>query len=150
MALGKTAPIPADISMQAWSSRTDEASGNTHIFDLPLGLLTSILSRIFDPLTVVHVLCTCRLFRYACMSAPLCLRISDTKQEIETGIEDASQSKYSIGARTRRMLASIRCQMPMTKTLDLSGCWILDEDVAAVLADLRCLNCLILDGCQKL
>ena len=150
MALGRKSPIPTEISMEAWTSRTNETLGSTHIFDLPLGLLTSIVSRIFDPLTIVQVLCTCRLFRYVCMSAPLCLRISDTKQDIELGLEDGSQTKYNLGVRTRRLLASIRSQMPMTKSLDLSGCWILDEDIAAVLADLRCLNCLILDGCQKL
>lgn len=37
-----------------------------------------------------------------------------------------------------------------TRVLDLAGCSLVDEDVGTLLADLQSLQCLILDGCQKL
>ncbi len=40
--------------------------------------------------------------------------------------------------------------MPATQELDLAGCPVVDDDVAAVLTDLRSLERLVLDGCQKL
>lgn len=153
MALGRTAFESPETSMQPLASRSDEARGGTHIFDLPLALLSSILSRILDPVTATHVVCSCRLLRTVSKSVPYCFRVSYTKLDNEVRSEEVTQNKYSltaIGTWTRRLLSSVRSQMPMTKVLDLSGCWIVDEDVAAVLADLRCLKCLILDRCQKL
>ncbi|KAH7437884.1 hypothetical protein KP509_05G093700 [Ceratopteris richardii] len=142
-----------DASAQAsGSAREDDLSG-THILDLPCALLSRILSRVLDPVAAVYLACSCRTFRALSKSIPFCFKVSCAKMEYEMEIEEVVQKKHSLTAIrtwTRCLLSSIRTQMPMTKALDLSGCWILDEDIAAVLADLRYLKYLILDGCQKL
>jgi hypothetical protein len=56
----------------------------------------------------------------------------------------------TVGAWTRAALSGIRKYMPATQELDLAGCPVVDDDVAAVLTDLRSLERLVLDGCQKL
>lgn len=154
MARGLGSLEPSESLLQALGSRSEDNRG-THIFDLPLVLLSSVLARISDPVTAASVTCSCRLFRTISKSVPYRFRVSCTKLHEGAGAlsEEGIQNKYSstgVGMWTRKVLSTVRCQMPSTRVLDLSGCWIVDEDVAAVLADLRCLKCLILDGCQKL
>lgn len=154
MARGLGSLEPSESLLQALGSRSEDNRG-THIFDLPLVLLSSVLARISDPVTAASVTCSCRLFRTISKSVPYRFRVSCMKLHEGAGAlyEEGIQNKYSstgVGMWTRKVLSTVRCQMPSTRVLDLSGCWIVDEDVAAVLADLRCLKCLILDGCQKL
>jgi len=54
------------------------------------------------------------------------------------------------GSWTRAALGAIQIHMCATRELDLAGCFIVDDDVAAILSNLRCLERLILDNCQKL
>lgn len=54
------------------------------------------------------------------------------------------------GSWTRDALGAIRIHMCATQELDLSGCFIGDDDVTAILSNLRYLERLILDNCQKL
>jgi len=54
------------------------------------------------------------------------------------------------GSWTREALGAIRIHMCATEELDLAGCFIGDDDVAAILSNLPCLERLILDNCQKL
>lgn len=62
----------------------------------------------------------------------------------------AGNDAKKLSAWTRAGLTGIRCVMPSTQELDLAGCPILDDDVTGLLADLQCLERLVLDGCQKL
>lgn len=153
MVLYRLAKDSLDASMQISSCQSDEDLGGTHILDLPLALLSRILSQVLDPIAAAYIICSCRTFRALSRSIPFCFKVSCARLEHKVEIDEGVQKKLSLTAIrtwTRRLLSSVRSQMPMTKVLDLSGCWILDEDIAAVLADLRCLKCLILDGCQKL
>lgn len=146
---------PPESLMQVFARIPDDNQA-TNLLDLPLVLLNSILARISDPVAATHVICTCRLLRAISKSVPYRLRVSCTKLDDGVGISSSEEEIYkkhsltAAGSWTRKVLSTIRGQMPSTKFLDLSGCWIVDEDVAAVLADLRCLEGLILDGCQKL
>ena len=70
-----------------------------------------------------------------------------------TGIRIQSSGRYSpqtAGFWVRAALCGIRRYMCGTWVLDVGGCSLVDEDVGTLLADLQSLECLILDGCQKL
>jgi hypothetical protein len=51
---------------------------------------------------------------------------------------------------TRASLFGIQKCMQVTHELNLASCVIVDNDVAVVLIDLQCLECLVLNGCQNL
>ncbi|GLJ10929.1 hypothetical protein SUGI_0138210 [Cryptomeria japonica] len=108
------------------------------LMDLPPEVLLCIMERVNDVADLGAVVCTCRQFRTMARVVPFAVKLS--------------HSKYLPSSRvlTRAVLKSIRSYMPSTRVLDLAGTWIVDDDVAAVLADLKNLDCLVLDACQKL
>jgi hypothetical protein len=75
---------------------------------------------------------------------------SEFNPNLEMGIQSSRYGAQTVGAWTRAALSGIRKYMPATQELDLAGCPVVDDDVAAVLTDLRSLERLVLDGCQKL
>lgn len=113
---------------------SSESSDATRLTDLPESVAALVLARLRDPVDVVSALCSCRLFWALKLSVPfqLCLRL-----------DRAVTWRPSIIAWLRRHLVS-------TRELDLTGCPIVDKDVAQLVADLPCLDCLVLDNCQKL
>eukprot|EP01018_Ginkgo_biloba_P027961 Gb_07417 [translate_table: standard] len=117
---------------------SEEVLESANLNDLPLEVLSSVMSRVNDVMDLGSLLCTCHQFRFLARVVPFNIKLC--------------HSKYLPSSRvwTRAVLKSIRSHMPSTRVLDLSATWIADDDVAAVLADLKCLECLILDGCQKL
>lgn len=135
----------------------DDGGQGTHITDLPAVVLGSILAHLGDPVDVMSAFCTCRLFWFLVRTAPfrLCLRHRQVDETTAANGEDAPPNSVrfapqAAGSWTRAALGSIRTHMCGTRELDLAGCFILDDDVAAILANLRCLERLILDNCQKL
>uniref|UniRef100_A0A0D6QUM4 F-box domain-containing protein n=1 Tax=Araucaria cunninghamii TaxID=56994 RepID=A0A0D6QUM4_ARACU len=105
---------------------------------LPPEVLSCIMVRVNAAADLDALACTCRQFRSLARVVPFTVKLS--------------QCKFGPSSRvwTRGVLKSIRCYLPSTRVLDLAGTWIVDDDVAAVLADLKNLDCLVLDGCQKL
>jgi ankyrin repeat protein len=148
--------VPSAGLRRALMARDDEEQG-THVTDLPAVVLGSVLAHLEDPVDVMSALCTCRLFWFLVRTAPfrLCLRHRQFDETPAANGEDAPPTSVRVppqtaGSWTRAALGSIRTHMCATRELDLAGCFILDEDVAAILANLRCLERLILDNCQKL
>eukprot|EP00250_Pteridium_aquilinum_P004072 c14311_g1_i1 orf=837-1193(+) len=118
MAFCRMAFETLDASMQVSAYRSDETCGGTHIFDLPLALLSRILSQILDPVSVAYVICSCKMFRVLSKSVPYSLKVSCSKLENKLEVEERMQKKHSLTAIrmwTRRLLSSVRIQMPMTK-----------------------------------
>ena len=136
---------------------SDGGEQGTHVTDLPDVVLGSILAHLEDPVDVTSALCTCRLFLFLVRTAPFRLRLRH-RQFDETpaaNSEDAPPNggrvtSQTAGSWTRAASGSIRTHMRATRELHLAGCFILDDDVAAILVNLRCLERLILDNCQKL
>ncbi|CAM6122767.1 unnamed protein product [Calypogeia fissa] len=131
--------------------------GTTLVTDLPSVIVGSILSRIPNPFDVASGFRASRVFWGLARSAPFRLRLRSSRYQDTSGFGDDLGSPNRTGkdgtklaARTRAALTGIRSVMSRTQELDLAGCPILDDDVTGVLADLHCLECLVLDGCQKL
>ncbi|KAG0589865.1 hypothetical protein KC19_1G054500 [Ceratodon purpureus] len=136
--------------------RDGEEEG-THVTDLPAVVLGSILAHLGDPVDVMSALCTCRLFWSAKCTAPFRLRLQHRQfdETLAAYGEDGELTSGRVtpqtaGSWTRAVLASVRTHMCATRELDLSGCFIVDDDVMVVLTSLRSLERLILDNCQKL
>ncbi|KAJ7544919.1 hypothetical protein O6H91_09G099000 [Diphasiastrum complanatum] len=141
---------PLEYVMQILTSQ-GRRHGETKLLDLPSVVLVSVLTRISDPVDVACVLCSCRFLRTVTTSVDFFLKLRPWNTD--ESYEEVARSRLpgnGLGAWTRAALAGIRTQMPCTRVLDVAGCGVLDEDVSSVLADLRGLECLILDGCQKL
>lgn len=105
--------------------------------DLPPEVLTCIMGLVNDVVDLVFLVCTCRQFR-------------DLARVVPFSVKCRPKHSPSSRAWTRAVLKSVRCCMLSTRVLDMAGTWVVDDDVAALLADLKNLDSLILDGCQKL
>lgn len=105
--------------------------------DLPPEVLTCIMGLVNDVVDLVFLVCTCRQFR-------------DLARVVPFSVNCRPKHPPSSRAWTRAVLKSVRSCMPSTRVLDMAGTWVVDDDVAALLADLKNLDSLILDGCQKL
>eukprot|EP01018_Ginkgo_biloba_P000222 Gb_22000 [translate_table: standard] len=117
-----------------------------NLTELPLDILCSIIANVHDVMDVALLLCSCSLFLSLARVAPFNVKLCPSKREERFLIT----SGVGGGCWTRVVLGSIRVYITSIRVLDLSGSWILDDDVVTLLADLKGLECLILDGCQKL
>lgn len=108
-----------------------------NLTDLPQEVLTCIMGLVNDVVDLGFLVCTCRQFRDLARVVPFAVK---------------GRPKHAPSSRvwTRAVLKSVRSHMPSTRVLDMAGTWVVDDDVAALLADLKNLDSLILDGCQKL
>lgn len=109
----------------------------TNLTDLPPEVLTCIMGLVNDVVDLGFLVCTCRRFRDLARVVPFAVK---------------GRPKHAPSSRvwTRAVLKSVRSHMPSTRVLDMAGTWVVDDDVAALLADLKNLDSLILDGCKKL
>lgn len=108
-----------------------------NLTDLPPEVLTCIMGLVNDVVDLGFLVCTCRQFRDLARVVPFAVKC---------------RPKHAPSSRiwTRAVLKSVRSHMPSTRLLDMAGTWVVDDDVAALLADLKNLDSLILDGCHKL
>lgn len=149
--------LESSAGLRRASITKNDGKQGTHFTDVPTVVLGSILSHLEDPVDVMSTLSTCRLCWSLGRTEPFRLRLRP-RQFDETpaaNCEDALQNSGRVtpqtaGSWTRAALGAIRKHMCATRELHLAGLSIVDDDVAAILTNLRCLDRLILDNCQKL
>ncbi|KAL3697793.1 hypothetical protein R1sor_011869 [Riccia sorocarpa] len=113
---------------------------SANITDLPGVLVSAILTRMSNPIDVAHAFVASRVFWSVAKTSPFRLQLRPKR----------SDEAHTREIWTRSAVAGIRRTMSSTQELDLSGCPLLDSDIAPLLVDLSSLERLILDDCQKL